>query len=300
MPVRPLLAYAPRRGPLGRARPWIVAVYLAPLAAIAFAFANPILLLAAGVAAALAGIAAGAGRAIAQPLRFSLGLALMVVAVNAIASQRGATILIRGFDLPVLGRIDVTLEALAEGAVLALRIVVALLVFAVWSACVDPDRVLRAIRPLAARSALTATLVSRLVPLAAADGARLAEAGRLRGPAAAPVGRAALARRLIAGSLDRSVDIAATLELRGYGLPGRPSRPRHRRERGEAALLASGLAGLALVAAVAASGVAGFDAYPRLAIDAGPATVIAALAVPAIAVAPLLSDLIRDREAGRD
>jgi energy-coupling factor transport system permease protein len=299
VPVRTLLAYAPRRGPLGRARPWIVAVYLAPLVALAFAFANPLLLLAAGVAAALAGIAAGAGRAVAQPLRFSLGLALMVVVVNAIASQRGATILIRGFDLPVLGRIDVTLEALAEGAVLALRIVVALLVFAVWSACVDPDRVLRAIRPLAARSALTATLVSRLVPLAAADGARLAEAGRLRGPAAAPVGRAALARRLIAGSLDRSVDIAATLELRGYGLPGRPSRPRHRRERGEAALLASGLAGLALVAAVAASGVAGFDAYPRLAIDAGPATVIAALAVPAIAVAPLLPDLIRDREASR-
>jgi energy-coupling factor transport system permease protein len=216
-----MLAYAPRRGPLGRARPWIVAIYLAPLAIAAFAFANPLVLLAAGVAAALAGIAAGAGRAIAQPLRFSLGLALMVVAVNAIASQRGATILVRGFDLPVLGRVDVTLEALAEGAVLALRIVVALLVFAVWSACVDPDRVLRAIRPLAARSALTATLVSRLVPLAAADGARLAEAGRLRGPAAAAVGRAALARRLIAGSLDRSVDIAATLELRGYGLPGR-------------------------------------------------------------------------------
>ena len=99
-----------------------------------------------------------------------------------------------------------------------MRIVVSLVVFAVWSACVDPDRVLRAIRPFAARSALTATLVSRLVPLAAADGARMAEAGRLRGPAAAPLGRAAIARRLIAGSLDRSVDIASTLELRGYGL----------------------------------------------------------------------------------
>jgi energy-coupling factor transport system permease protein len=275
-------------------------IYLAPLAALAFAFANPLLLIAAGVAAAVAGIASGAGRAVAQPLRFSLGLALMVVAVNAIASQRGATILIRGFDLPVLGRIDVTLEALAEGAVLALRIVVALLVFAVWSACVDPDRVLRAIRPLAARSALTATLVSRLVPLAAADGARLAEAGRLRGPAAAPVGRAAVARRLIAGSLDRSVDLAATLELRGYGLPGRSSRPRHRRGRGEAALLVSGLAGLALVGAAAVGGIAGFDAYPRLAIDSGSATVIAALAVPAIALAPLLPDLTRGREPNRD
>ena len=30
-----------------------------------------------------------------------------------------------------------------------------------------------------------------------------------------PVGRAPLARRLLAGSLDRAVDVAATLELRG-------------------------------------------------------------------------------------
>ena len=38
------------------------------------------------------------------------------------------------------------------------------------------------------------------------------------GPGAAPVGKASLARRLLAGSLDRAVDVAATLELRGYSL----------------------------------------------------------------------------------
>ena len=83
------------------------------------------------------------------------------------------------------------------------------------------------LRPLARRSALTATLITRLVPLAAADHARLREAAALRGPAAAAVGRAAIARRLVAGSLDRAVDVAATLELRGYarGAP-RPRPPR--------------------------------------------------------------------------
>jgi hypothetical protein len=54
-----------------------------------------------------------------------------------------------------------------------------------------------------------------------------------------------------------------------------------------------------LVAAIAVSGIAGFDAYPRLAIDAGPATALAALALPAIAIASLLPDLLRDREASR-
>jgi energy-coupling factor transport system permease protein len=294
-----MLAYAPRRGPLGAARPWIAVVYLAPLAVIAFTFANPLVLLAAGTAAAGAGIAAGAGRSIAQPLRWSVGLAVMVVAVNAIASQRGDTVLFRGSELPVIGRIDITLEALAEGGVLALRILVALLVFAVWSACVDPDRVLRAVRPFAARSALTATLVSRLVPTAAADGARMAEAGRLRGPAAAPVGRAALVRRLVAGALDRSVDIAATLELRGNGLGIRSRLPRHRREPGEGALLAAGVAGLVAIALAAASGIASFDAYPRVAIELGPETLLFALAVPAFALAPLLPDVLRERRLRR-
>lgn len=293
--MRAALAYAPRRGPLGVARPWIAGLYLAPPAICAFAFSSPIVLLAAGIAAFCAGLASGAGESLRQPLRWSIAIAVMVVIVNALVSQRGGTILLRGFETPVLGQIDVSLEALAEGGVLALRIVVAIIVFAVWSACVDPDRVLRAIRPFAARSALTATLIARLVPLAAADAARLGEAGRLRGPGAAPLGRAALARRLIAGSLDRSVDVAATLELRGYGLGVRSRLPRHRREPGEAALLASGMASLVILGIALAAGVGSFDAYPLISIDAGPATVALAAALPLIALLPFAPELIRAR-----
>ena len=136
--------------------------------------------------------------------------------------------------------------------------------FAVYSACVDPDRVLRALRPLAGRSALTATLVSRLVPVAAADAARLRDAGRLRGPGAAPVGRAALARRLLAGSLDRAVDVAATSSCAATAstrAAGRAARPRRRALR--PALLPRGR-GLLVVAVGrgAILGAGGFDAYP--------------------------------------
>ena len=61
-----------------------------------------------------------------------------------------------------------------------------------------------------------------MVPLAAPMPPACATAAQLRGPGAAPVGRAALARRLVAGSLDRAVDVAATLELRGYGSGSSP------------------------------------------------------------------------------
>jgi energy-coupling factor transport system permease protein len=289
------LAYAPRPGPLGRSRPWIAAVYLAPLAVAAFACANPVVLVAAGIGAYAAGALSGAAASVRRPLRWALAIAVFVIAVNGIASQRGATILFRFGEVPVLGNIDVTAEALAEGAVLALRIVVAILVFAVWSACVDPDRILRALRPIAARSALTATLVSRMVPLAAADAARLGEAAALRGPAAAPVKGPTLARRLIAGSLDRSVDIAATLELRGYGLGTRHRMPRHEREPGEAAVLACGLLSLILLVAGLGAGLGGFDAYPTVDVDVGPGTLALAAALPILAVLPFALDGRRRR-----
>lgn len=293
--MRAALAYAPRPGPLGGARPSVAAIYLGPPAAIAFVCPNPLVLIGAGTAALLAAAGSGALGAALGPLRFGAALALSIVLINPLVSQRGDTVLLRGWELPLLGQIDVTAEALAEGGVLALRILVALAVFAVWSACVDPDRILRAVRPWAARSALTATLISRLVPLAAADSARLGEAASLRGPAAAPVGRAALVRRLVAGSLDRSVDVAATLELRGYGLAGRAARVRPRRQPGEIALALSGLAMIAVAALAAATGAGGFDAYPTIAIDTGPGTLAFALALPLLAVAPFLTPLWRGR-----
>jgi energy-coupling factor transport system permease protein len=151
---------------------------------------------------------------------------------------------------------------------------------------VDPDLVLRALRPLAGRSALTATLVSRLVPVTAADAGRLREAARLRGPGAAPVGRAPLARRLLAGSLDRAVDVAATVELRGYGLGAPRAVGGSPGSRFDARFYAVGLALLAVTVAFAAVGAGGFHAYPTVDAGAGPATLVLALLVALAGLAP--------------
>lgn len=216
--MRSSLAYTPRPGPLQAASPGAAVAYLGALLVACFLYSNPVVLASVGISAAIAGRLAGARAAVDTALRIGAGLALVIALLNPLVTNRGETVLARLGDWPLLGQVDVTAEALTAGLLLGLRAAVAILVFAVYSACVDPDRVLRSLRPVAHRSALTATLVSRLVPVAAGDAARLGEAARLRGPAAAPVGRAAMARRLLAGSLDRAVDVAATLELRGYGL----------------------------------------------------------------------------------
>ncbi len=285
--MRSPFAYTSRPGPLQAASPGAAIAYLGPLVVVAFLYSNPLVLGAAGAAAVLVGLLAGAGRAVRAALWMGLTLALLIVAVNALVVDRGMTVLARLGEWPLLGQVVVTAEAVAAGAVLGLRAAVVLVVFAVYSACVDPDRVLRSLRPLAGRSALTATLVSRLVPLAAADGARLRDAARLRGPAAAPVGRAPLARRLLAGSLDRAVDVAATLELRGYALDA-PRAPRARvRSRHDGRFYAVGVGVLAACIAGKLSGADAFDFYPAIEIGAGPATVAVSLFVLLAGLAPI-------------
>ena len=283
--MRSAFAYTPGRSPLHCASPGAATAFLGALALVSFVYSSPLVLVAVTAAAALAGMLAGAGRAVRASLRLGLTLLVFMIVVNALVTHRGDTILVRGWDLPVIGNTDVTLESLAAGAAIGLRVVAVVLAFAIYSACVDPDRVLRALRPLARRSAMTAGLVTRMVPLAAADLARMREGMELRGPGAEPVGRSAMARRLVEGSLDRAVDVAATLELRGHSLGVRPQR-RRERSRDDVPLYLAAAAIVVVALAALAAGAGGFDTYPTITIDAGALTLALCASLIGLAATP--------------
>lgn len=258
------LSFVPRRATLQSAGLGPVALFLGAYLVVCFFSSDPLVLVAATAGAAIAGYGCGAGRAVRFSLRLGGALALAMILINGLVTSRGSTVLLRLGEWPVFGRIDVTLESLAAGAVIGLRAMGTMVVIGVWSACVDPDRMLRAVSGVARRSALTATLISRLVPLAATDYSRLGEAAGLRGPGSAPVGRAAMANRLLAGSLDRAVDVAATLELRGYGrgVPARDSTGS--RSRFDLRFMLAGSALMALSLLVLAVGGGTFETYPTI------------------------------------
>ena len=283
-------AFTPGDSPLHRAHPAISVAPLAVLGVLALAAESPLVIASVGVAAWILGFACGAKSAMRQALRFSIPLAILMIVVNGLVSHQGSTVLFRGPDIPIVGG-EITLESLAAGGVIALRVIAVALLFAVWSACVDPDRVLAALRPVARHSALTATLVSRLVPVAAADFTRLKEGVDLRGPGAASVGKAELARRVVAGSLDRSVEVAATLELRGHSLP-----PRRRMSSRQAvlAVAADGLWPLFSAFAIAiaagfclAAGAASFTSYPAVSLPVSTTGMVLAVLIPVLAALSL-------------
>ena len=137
------------------------------------------------------------------------------------------------------------------------------------------------LRRLSFRSALTASLATRMIPVLAADAQRLAEAQRTR-PRGAPRGargRLALLGAVIGGSLDRAMDVAATLEVRGFATARRAPRIRRPWSRHDVAFAASAAAIAGVALAGWSAGAASFSAYPtsRMPVDAGTLALCAAL-----------------------
>ena len=272
------MIYLPRASPLHAARATVASAWCVTVAAVALSFEHPLVLAALLAVMLAAAAAAHVARRVALAVVLGLPLALAWVAINALVSRDGLTIVARLGEVPALGRIDVTAEALAYGGVLGLRALVVFACFALHSAAVDPDALLRAFRRLGFRSALTAALATRLVPVLARDARRLHDAQRCR--AGEPAPRRAVVRAVAAGALDRAVDVAATLEVRGYGTARRPARGRRPWSRHDAAFAASALA----LVAVAAFAPVTFVAHPAFLapVDAGALATCGALALCAL------------------
>jgi energy-coupling factor transport system permease protein len=293
--------YRPTGSRLHAAGAGVAALYLAGPCAAALLYESPFVNAALLFALVGVGLAAGLGREVGSAVRLGLPLVALVVLVNPLVSREGLTVLIVGPALPVLGRIDVTLEALAYGGAAALRVMVVVLAFALYSAAVDPDQVLRLFRRVSWRSALTASLATRLVPVLGRDAERLSAAYELRAarPAAgtrlARVRRAAvLTRALTAGAIERALDVAATLEVRGFALRGvKRSGPERRTwSRHDFAFAGAALVTLAVSAAGRVADLAGFEPYPLLQVDAGAADVGFALFLALAMLAPFGSSLV--------
>lgn len=331
--------------PLHAARAAAGGAFCLALAGSVLATRHPLLLLALAAAVVGAGVLAGAGAELRRAARLGVPLALLVALINPLVVRDGLTVFAQLGEIPPFGQVDLTVEALVYGALDGLRVLLVVLACALFSAAVDPDELLRLLRRVSFRSALTAVLAMRLVPVLARDARRLEDARRCRpdgGGGTGPAARLAVLRAVTTGALDRAIDVAATLEVRGYGAPagaqagagapapavasagaraaaGAPANPvrwsgrggglrgrgdltgrGHGELRGRGRSLAArepwsrhdrafaaAALGLFLASlAPAALGVASFTAYPRLAVDVGPAELVLAAVLVLVALLP--------------
>ena len=257
-------------GPLGGARALVSGTWGLLLVAFALVWSSPVVLVAVGLSVVAAATICGVGRDLARAARFSVPLVVTMAAINALVVRDGQTVLWRLGEMPLAGQVDLTGEALLYGLVLGLRIVVIVSAFALLVAVVDADEVLRRMRRPAFRSALTATLSTRMAGVLARDARRMDDALRCR-PGRGRGDRLALVRAVSAGALDRAVDVAATLELRGYATRGPVIAAREPWSRDDQAVAFSALMLALAMAWGLAAGLASLSPYPSFAMDAGPA-----------------------------
>ncbi len=216
------MRYRRLASPLHAARAAAGAAYCLMLVAAILATHHPIVL--AALAVAVVGAARGArvGREVARAARLAVPLALAIALINPLVVREGLTVFAQLGNVPPFGQVDLTVEALVYGALDGVRVLLVVLSCALFSAAIDPDELLRLLRRVSFRSALTAVLAVRLVPVLARDARRLEEARRCRpdgGGGNGPAARLAVLRAVTSGALDRAGDVAATLEVRGYAAP---------------------------------------------------------------------------------
>jgi energy-coupling factor transport system permease protein len=320
-----MFVYRRVASPLHATRASVGAVWAMAIVVAALSTEHPIVLCGLALAIVLAGVASGVGYKLVRSLRTAAIVAVPIVMVNVLVSRHGLTVLARLGDLGPFGQGNLTLEALVYGVVIALQVTILMLATTLASLAVDPDELLRAVRRVSFRSALTASLATRMIPVLANDARRLAEAQRTRpdadaggrrgdgsstlsGGSGSGVGltrfgvtrarargdslasraytRVTLLSAIVGSSLDRAMDVAATLELRGFAVARRVRYVRRPWSRHDLAFACSAAALAALALSARVGGVGKFGAYPEIHAGEAAPTVALALAFMAVVLLP--------------
>jgi energy-coupling factor transport system permease protein len=260
------MRYVRRASPLHAARAAAGAAWCCAVAAAALAAEHPVVLGVLLLVVLGAAAAAGVLREVARAAAWMLPWAAVIALVNMVVFREGLTVIARLGDIPPFGQVDLTLEALVYGGLFGLRLLIVSMVFVLFSVAVDPDDLLRVLRRVSLRSALAATLATRLVPVLAADARRVDEARRCRADRGGEGARARVAvlRAVAGGALDRALDVAATLEVRGYGSARRGGADGAPWSRHDWAFTLCSLVIGAVTVAMRAAGWARYDTYPSL------------------------------------
>ncbi len=266
-----MLAYKQQKKLFHSLRCEVALCYIASLILLSLLFSHPLFLLALFMALNMVILSAGIALEWLSYLKFSLLLIFLITLVNSLFVRAGATILFRGPHLPIIGTIRVTLESLCFSAGMGIRLLVILGAFCLFTYAVSPDKVLKILGGRGSKTMLALSLSLRLFPLLVDDFARITEAQRCRGVSFQTRNRRQrfekyipILNTLLLSSLERSFQLAESLQSRGFGIAKRSSyreelwRPR------DVLVLLSTVPGIALGVALALNGWAGYRYYPSL------------------------------------
>ena len=243
-----------------------VAAWSATCIFIVLSTTNPVYK-AAVLAAALVALAAGVGlRRIRGVLTGVLLISAFAVFLNFVSAHLGSTILFQLPDqIPALGG-PYTLEALAFGATGGLTVGAAILAAAPFSLLLASHEVMDALPAALSRTGAAIAASLNLVPSVAASFVQVTEAQRLRGwRPRGPRSWSEIVVPVVLTSVEGSIQLAESMEARGFGSGPRTSVKPARLQRSDWLVIGASAAALAIfVISQAAGWAAPWYAYPTL------------------------------------
>ena len=219
------------------------------------------------LAAALSALAAGAGiRRIRGLLIAVLLVSAFAIALNFVSAHLGTTVLFElPAQIPALGG-PYTLEALVFGASGGVTISAAILAAAPFSLLLDSHEVMDALPAALSRTGVAIASSLNLVPAVATSFVEVTEAQRLRGwRPRGPRSWIDVVVPVVLTSVEGSIQLAESMEARGFGSGARTAMASHALRRSDWVLVAaSGLALAAFAVSRAAGWAADWYPYPTL------------------------------------
>jgi energy-coupling factor transport system permease protein len=234
---------------------WTWVIWLVAAAVPAFTMRNPfylaLLLGTAWIIYTTLGRATPIGSSWGSFVKLGIFLFALAIPFNALSVHIGQIVLFRlPESWPIIGG-PVTLEAIIAGAVSGLSLLTILVVFAAFNAVVDHYQLLRATPSFLFQAGVVISIAITFVPQMVLSAREIRQAQRIRGHRFRGLrDLLPLVLPLLANSLERSIQLAETMEARGFGTAVNP--PTRRRavlsQVGLLAALVAVLAGLALLA----------------------------------------------------
>jgi len=241
------------------------------------------------LAAALCALAAGAGpRRISRLLAAVAAVATFAALLNFVSAHLGETVLFSlPAQIPAVGG-PYTLEALAFGAAGGITIAAAILAVAPFSLLLEPHDIVDALPDALARSGAAIAASLNLVPEVGATFVQVSEAQRMRGwRPRGPRSWAEVVVPVVLTSVESSLQLAESMEARGFGSGPRTHVDPPRMSAGDWLVTACAGAAIALFLIASTAGWAQpWAAYPTL---SPPAVNAIALLACALLLAPVVA-----------
>ena len=221
------LSYREKNTAIYRLNPVVKLAWGAIILVMSLIFDRPLYIVALLVAVVILLKSANVWREWIVVLKLSLWLGASIIVINTFVSCHGAHVLVVApFTLPVLGSPVITLEAIAFGAVMAVKLLVIISAFAFINLTVHPDDIMSVLikMKLPYKSVLVTSLSTRFIPCLIEDVQRINDAYRTRGVLLDTGNRfrklknqAGIIIPLLSNSLDRAVQVAEAMEARAFG-----------------------------------------------------------------------------------